>query len=446
MTTTIDVEAILAPIEGASPAGEYLRYTPIYDEIQEARREDDQLDLGDWQRPVKVADWPRVVELTAEVLAERSKDLQLAAWLLEGLIRTRGFPGLAAGLQVLSGLLERFWDSLYPEIEDGDLDFRIGPFEFVNNKLWVLVKQVPVTDPAAADGFSWFKWQESRQVGYESSVLNRYGDIDEDKKRVRDELIAEGKITAEAFDAAVAKSSKEFYRGLFGEVGRCLEEFQRLDQWVDERFGAEAPRLAEFREALEDCKDLVERFFREKLEQDPDLEESEAAGEEAAEGDAASSHPEAKPSGLEEPTIGQDSVPVLTLQSEVATTEEAVWQQAQATLSRFGIKDALEQLLAAALSAPSVRGRNRYRLLMAKLCLKAGRPDLARPIVEELHSLIEELNLERWESPTWIAEVIDALYQCLTSGEPTDDDRGKARMLLRRLCTIDVTKAMAYKS
>jgi type VI secretion system protein ImpA len=101
--------------------------------------------------------------------------------------------------------------------------------------------------------------------------------------------------------------------------------------------------------------------------------------------------------------------------------------------------------MTASLCAPSVREKNRYRLLMAKLCLKADRPDLARPIIEELHGLIEELHLERWESPLWIAEVLDTLYQCLTKGEPPDDDLDKARGLLRRLCAMDVTQAISYK-
>jgi type VI secretion system protein ImpA len=82
--------------------------------------------------------------------------------------------------------------------------------------------------------------------------------------------------------------------------------------------------------------------------------------------------------------------------------------------------------------------------MMAKLCLRAGRPDLSRPIIEELYALMEELHLDRWESPIWISEVIDAYYQCLTKGEPSDEDMSKARALFQKLCTLDVTKAIPY--
>jgi type VI secretion system protein ImpA len=110
-----------------------------------------------------------------------------------------------------------------------------------------------------------------------------------------------------------------------------------------------------------------------------------------------------------------------------------------------GFTKALESLLEASLVAPSIRERNRCKLLLGKLCLNAERPDLARPILEQLHAVVEQLQLEQWESPVWIADVIGSLYQCLTSGEPSDDDYSRAQILFQKLCTIDITKAMAYR-
>jgi predicted component of type VI protein secretion system len=62
----IDLDAILAPIEGENPAGENLRYSPTYDAIQEARREEDALDRGEWDREVKTADWEAVKRLPSK--------------------------------------------------------------------------------------------------------------------------------------------------------------------------------------------------------------------------------------------------------------------------------------------------------------------------------------------------------------------------------------------
>ena len=128
-----------------------------------------------------------------------------------------------------------------------------------------------------------------------------------------------------------------------------------------------------------------------------------------------------------------------------AGIEEAVWQDALSKLKASGIKQALEQLLGAACSAQSLREKTNFRLLTAKLCLEADRPDLARPIAEELHTLIGEMGLERWESPIWVAEVLDTLYQCLTVEGAPDEDLYRASELLTKICTLDVTKAMGHK-
>ena len=439
MKRKIDIEAILAPIPGDNPAGEDLRYGPAYDQIKEARRADDLLDRGDWQREIKTSDWDAVITTAVDALINKSKDLQIAAWLTEALVDTEGFSGLAIGLKLLAGFLRDYWEHVYPVIEDGDLDFRIGPIEHMNEKLWLAVKQVPLTDKDATPGYSWLQWQESRQVGYEADIRNQYGDVDENKKKARNASIAEGKITAEDFDAAVARSSKPYYKSLAEDLTVCLEEFKRFDDTVDEKFGSEAPRLAELREALEDCERVIMKIFKEKKDLDA-IEEPEPATEEAT-------ATEVNEVEEEEDASSEDVLPFPADRIlDSGSLEKAMWKDALAKLKASGIKKALGQLFSASCSAPSVREKNRYQLLMAKLCLKAERPDLARPIAEKLNTLIEELQLERWESPVWIADVLDTLYKCLTTGEPTDEDIGRARALLQRLCTTDVTKAMSYKS
>jgi len=439
MKRKIDIEAILAPIPGDNPAGEDLRYGPAYDQIKEARRADDLLDRGDWQREIKTSDWDAVITTTVDALINKSKDLQIAAWLTEALVDTEGFSGLAIGLKILSGFLRDYWEHVYPVIEDGDLDFRIGPIEHMNEKLWLAVKQVPLTDKDATPGYSWLQWQKSRQVGYEADIRNQYGDVDENKKKARNASIAEGKITAEDFDAAVARSSKAYYKSLAEDLTACLEEFKRFDDTVDGKFGSEAPRLAELREALEDCERVIMKIFKEKKDLDA-IEEPEPSTEEAAAAKVNEVEEEEDASFEDVLPFPEDRI------LDSGSLEKAMWKDALAKLKTSGIKKALGQLFSASCSAPSVREMNRYQLLIAKLCLKAERPDLARPIAEKLSTLIEELQLERWESPVWIADVLDTLYKCLTTGEPTDEDIGRARALLQRLCTTDITKAMSYKS
>jgi type VI secretion system protein ImpA len=441
MKEKIDVDAILAPLPGDTPAGEDLRYSRVYEEIKEARKSDDVLDQGEWKRELKIADWKKVIALAGDALSHKTKDLQVAAWLNEALIAGEGFEGLSVGLAILRGLLDRYWDGLYPPADEGDLEFRAAPLEFLNEKLWSRIKEVPVTEA----GYSWLQWQESRLVGYETDTLNRYGDVDENRKAQRDEYIGEGKITAEQFDAAVAQSSPRFYEDLAGSLSRCKDEFERLDEIVDKRFGSDAPRMTEFGQAIDECALLVSRICKErgisqapKPESVPPLEKSET-----------------RPDGAGEETCSLRERPFQTRQTPLSPSahrddeceldEETLWKESLKILKDLGLEKALERLRQASLSAPSVREKSRYRLLIARLCLEAERPDLARPVVEEMSNLIDELHLDRWESPVWIAEVFDALYECLTRGEANDEDISRSKALLQKLCIMDITKAIRKK-
>ena len=99
-------DQLLQPIPGSNPAGANVRYDAVYDKLKEARREEEDVDQGEWKRPRKVADWPLVIKLASDALATKSKDLQIAAWLTEALLRQEGLGGLHAGLGVLRGLLD----------------------------------------------------------------------------------------------------------------------------------------------------------------------------------------------------------------------------------------------------------------------------------------------------------------------------------------------------
>ena len=47
--------------------------------------------------------WRTVRELALKTLTETTKDLEVAAWLTEALVRSHGLAGLTAGAQVMAG-------------------------------------------------------------------------------------------------------------------------------------------------------------------------------------------------------------------------------------------------------------------------------------------------------------------------------------------------------
>ena len=165
LTWPVDLDTLLAPISDLRPTGESLRLD-VYDQIREARRGDDpNLPQRVWQTELKRADWPRVESLCHDALATRSKDLQLAAWLLEAWLHLHGFAGAAPGLSLTTGLCEHFWDTLYPENDGADLEGRLAPIYWLNEKLSLLLRAIPITEPRARrapmylDGLGERRWR-----------------------------------------------------------------------------------------------------------------------------------------------------------------------------------------------------------------------------------------------------------------------------------------------
>ena len=96
------VDVLLKPLSGDEPTGGSVRYDPVIAEIRIARESDDpSLPQGEWERALKKADWPLVVSLCSQTLRERSKDLQVAAWLTEAWIHLHQVDGLRAGIRLI---------------------------------------------------------------------------------------------------------------------------------------------------------------------------------------------------------------------------------------------------------------------------------------------------------------------------------------------------------
>jgi type VI secretion system protein ImpA len=267
------LDELLKPIPGVNPAGENLRYAPVYDKVKEARRQDDEAPQGDWARERKIADWPLTIKLTTEALSKKSKDLQLAAWLTEAMLRKDGIGGLKDGIELLHGLLEGFWDQLYPEIEDGDAEFRAAPLQWIGDALEHGVKSSPLT----RTGLNFYQYRESRLMAYEKEAAE-----DDTKLTVRTEAIAEGKTTPEAFDDSFNSTPKAWYVQLETSYNATLDKTGALGELCDSRFGDVAPSFGKLRSVLEACKQTVHILLQKKRETEPDPVDTSAAAEPAA--------------------------------------------------------------------------------------------------------------------------------------------------------------------
>src|SRR5262249_27416322 len=113
----------------------------------------------------KKADWAGIVKLSLETLST-SKDLLIAARLTEALTREVGFPGLRDGLTLMRQIVEQCWDRMFPVIEDGDLEVRGGPFNWLDDpelgaRFPTTVRTAPLL---AVEGktYSFLDWRQSQ--------------------------------------------------------------------------------------------------------------------------------------------------------------------------------------------------------------------------------------------------------------------------------------------
>jgi type VI secretion system protein ImpA len=246
---------LLNPIAGSNPSGANLRYDPVYDQLKEARRQDDAGPQGDWQHERKVADYRIVVDLTGKALAERSKDLQLAVWLTDAALHREGFAGLQQGLDLLRGLLEQFWDTLYPEIEDDDLEPRSLLLGWVGERLVDAVRSIPIT----AGGFGLLQYQESRRTGSEEDAAQS-----DAKRAARTAAIAEGKPTVEDFDKDAASTPTAQYEAWLAALDGCLASTTSLATLCDEKFGNDGPGFVPLRTALEEVRHTTNQILQKR--------------------------------------------------------------------------------------------------------------------------------------------------------------------------------------
>ncbi len=266
------VARLLQPISSEAPAGADLRYDLRVDAIKEARREDLDLPSNNAEAKRKLADWPQVVLLSTTLLTEFTKDLQLSAWLAEGLMHRDGYGGFATGLTIVQGLLDNFWEWVYPLPEDGDDELRIGPIEWIGAKLAIPLRMVPF----GASNVTFLQIETAREIPTESDA-----EQNAEKRATRVAAIEQGKISPETVVAALAGMNKVAVRATIADLDVLRAAIIALDKSADAKFGSAAPSLLSVRNTVDEIKRFAATQLARKLEEDPDPEIVETVDESA---------------------------------------------------------------------------------------------------------------------------------------------------------------------
>ena len=257
---TIDIEAILKPISGEKPCGADPRDGKSFELLKEARREEDAASQGDWKRELKVADWPKAIQFATKILSTEGKELQIATWLTEGLVKKHGTAGLRDGLRILRGLHEQYWDSFYPLIEDGDVDYRTGRLEALSKNLPIAINNAPLILPPGGPAYCYWQYKESQEV----ENLRRGAAADADKRRQLAEALEEGKLEGEKFEKAVGATPLTHCSTILENLNQSWDECEQLERLIDQKYGQDAPSLGSIKDAIGECRSFMGQVVKRK--------------------------------------------------------------------------------------------------------------------------------------------------------------------------------------
>ncbi|HKX31954.1 MAG TPA: type VI secretion system protein TssA [Blastocatellia bacterium] len=290
-----DLEALLKPISTEAPAGQDLRSVLLdpkkgfywHDRIREAHRE------NPYETVPKLADWPAVMTLSTQALTSLSKDLQIAAWLSDALVKSDRhdrLAGLHQSLKLMRGLIEQYWEGVFPagdpESDDGHFAARANIMAVFDSRIAFAIKAIPLTESAGGLRYSFLNWEESRLFDVpDKDRLDSLSSDEQDRvQALKEQAAREQKITSEDWRKAANGTPYQFFKERLDLLEACHEELTALDETMDLRFQREAPGVKELRKALEDVTSVIKPLEKEK--RPPELMAADGEAEPSADGDS----------------------------------------------------------------------------------------------------------------------------------------------------------------
>lgn len=281
----IDLDALLSPISEENPSGESMRYSGLYDEISEARRADDTMNQGEWQTELKIADYRRVIDLAVPALTTQTKDLQVAVWLAEALTKEHGFAGLRDSLLLLSGFHANFWETLHPEIDEGDMEGRANAISWFDISGGFAAKGAPITGGA---GYSYINWEDSKTFDIPDNMELLSTDEQVKFNQLKAQAEAERRVTSDLWRKERLATRRADCEKINFTINECWEAFNSLNTVIEEKYDRnQTPGLSNLRKSLDAIHEQVKKLLEEKRLEEPDEEVAETTEETVdAEGNA----------------------------------------------------------------------------------------------------------------------------------------------------------------
>jgi type VI secretion system protein ImpA len=267
--TQFDLTPLLAPVAADSPTGEDLEYDPEFTELERIATPKSERSIGENIKAAEEPDWANVAR-RAETLLARTKDLRTAIHLTAAWTRCHGLAGWKAGLALVRGLLENYWEGVHPQLDATD-----------NNDPTARANAImPLGDPQTVLGYF-------RNASFvQSPRLGRFS--------LRDLRMANGAISVEPpadgttrptladLEACCMDCPDDQLPATAAALGEVLEHAQAIDTLLAARLGPTSPDLSHLTADSQELKRFVDAQL---LRRFPELAITPAAGPDEAEGE-----------------------------------------------------------------------------------------------------------------------------------------------------------------
>jgi type VI secretion system protein VasJ len=129
-------ERFATPISSDAPSGTDVAYDVDFEAI---KSEIDKLTSVSGGQP----SWRDVVEKSAVILEQRSRDLRLLAWSTVGRLQTKGVDGLAEGLAIMLRVVSSQWETLFPPMKRAKA--RANLIDWMNDQVLAVLQPMEAT-------------------------------------------------------------------------------------------------------------------------------------------------------------------------------------------------------------------------------------------------------------------------------------------------------------
>ncbi len=265
----IQLDNLLQPISEDNPVGDDIRDdsspTSAYYSIKDARnaaRAAERSNMFDGDNSEADEQWRKILDQAPDILQNKAKDLEVASWYTEALIRRYGFQGLRDGFRLIHGLIDQYWDTLYPLPDEDGVETRVASLTGLNGEgaegvLIAPIRNVEITQGNEPGPFSLWKYQQALDI---EKI------IDEEAKSDKASKLG---FSNEDVERAVSESSEEFFVNIRDDVSVAIDTFREIGSMLDEYCGInDAPPVSNIINILEESRGAINHIGKYKIPSD----------------------------------------------------------------------------------------------------------------------------------------------------------------------------------